>query len=124
MTAAKAKSAAAKRTAAQAAPFQLGTRTAEAEREREPLFSIDDQVYTMPVAVPAGDAISLATLLRVQPDEDAKGCTLVRHLCGQDALRALLGDSTMSRNEWKAIVRVLTERAFGPPEEEDEAEGN
>jgi len=105
------------------APVQLGRRTADAARE--PLFSVGDQVYTMPATVPTGDAIMLAARLRLQPDEDAKGVALVLNLCGGDALAALMGDSTMTRAEWKTIVRILTERAFGPAErrKEDE-EGN
>lgn len=104
------------------APVQLKSRPTAVKRE--PVFAIDDVVYTAPTVVPAGDAIMLAGLLRLQPDEDAKGVALVRNLCGNDALAALMGDSTMTRGEWSAIVQILTQKVFGRAEEEEEAEGN
>ena len=104
------------------APVQLKKRTKEAARE--PLFSVDDVEYTMPKVVPLGDSLALARVLRVQPDEDSKGIELVRYLCGQEALTALLADSTMTRTEWGAIVAILTEKAFGPAEAQEDDEGN
>lgn len=101
------------------APVQLKSRAKE--QPREPLFSVDDVEYTMPVVVELGDALSLAALLRVQPDEDAKGMLLVRELCGRQALNALLADSTMTRGEWNTVINILMEKAFGPPEPEDDA---
>jgi len=105
-----------------AAPVQLKKRQKDAPRE--PLFSVDDQVYTMPSVVELGDSIALAALLRFQPDEDAKGVLLVNELCGQDAVNALLADSTMTRGEWETVVKVLTEKAFGPTERTADDEGN
>jgi hypothetical protein len=105
-----------------AAPVQLKKRATEAARE--PLFSIDDVEYTMPKVVPLGDSLALARVLRVQPDEDSKGIELVRHLCGQQALAALLADSTMTRTEWGAIVAILTEKVFGKLEAPEDDEGN
>lgn len=104
-----------------AAPVQLKKRPQAAPREL--LFSVDDVDYTMPATVELGDSLSLATLLRVQPDEDAKGMLLVRELCGRQALNALLADSTMTRGEWTTIIKILTEKVFGPVEQEDD-EGN
>jgi hypothetical protein len=106
--------------AVSSAPVQLKSRPKE-QAAREPLFSIDDIEYTMPVVVELGDSISLAQLLRFQPTEDTKGVELVRHLCGQQALNALMGDATMTRAEWQRIVAILKERAFGPEEAEDES---
>ncbi len=108
--------------AASSAPIQLKSRPKRPLRE--PLFSIDDVEYTMPVTVELGESIMLAALLRRQPDEDAKGVELVRYLCGPIALNALMGDATMTRTEWEQIVAVLSDRAFGAAEQEDEAEGN
>jgi hypothetical protein len=116
------RTAAATRKTAPSAPVQLKKRPTQAKRE--PLFSIDDEIYTVPAVVPAGDAIMLTATLRLQPDEDAKGIMLVRTLCGNQALAALMGDSTMTRGEWRAIVAILTEKVFGPAEKEDEDEGN
>ncbi len=104
------------------APVQLKKRQNEAPRE--PLFSIDEVEYTMPTVVPLGDSLALARVLRVQPDEDSKGIELVRYLCGQEALTALLADSTMTRAEWDTIIAILTEKAFGPAEAQEENEGN
>jgi hypothetical protein len=122
VTARTAKSATPTRATVKRAPVQLKSRPKT--DKREPLFSIDDVVYTMPAVVRTGDAILLAGLLRMQADEDAKGLTLVRNLCGSEAAAALLSDSTMSRGEWQAIVAILTERVFGNPETEEEGEGN
>lgn len=108
-------------SATSAAPIQLKSRPKTVARE--PLFAIDGVDYTMPVTVTLGDSISLQTLLRIQPDEDAKRILLVRELCGKDAINALLADATMTKEEWKQIGDILTERALGPLEEE-EAEGN
>jgi hypothetical protein len=113
---------AAKPKAKSSAPVQLKKRSSAPARE--PLFSIDDVEYTMPAVVELGDSIAFARLLRVQPDEDSKGVELVRHLCGQQALNALLGDSTMTRAEWRRIVELLKERAFGPEEQREGDEGN
>jgi hypothetical protein len=104
------------------APVQLKKRSAVAPREA--LFSVDDVEYTMPASVPLGDALTLTTLLRVQPDEDAKRMLLVRELCGSHALHALLGDATMTRAEWDTIGKILTEKVFGPLEAEVDGEGN
>lgn len=104
------------------APVQLKKRPKEAARE--PLFSVDGVDYTMPVTVELGTSIALAALLRIEPDEDAKRIMLVRELCGPPALAALLGDSTMTRAEWDTIGRILTERAFGAAEREEDEEGN
>lgn len=104
-----------------AAPVQLKKRPKNAARE--PLFSIDDVVFTMPAVVDLGTSLYLTPLLRVQQDEDAKGLLLVRELCGQQALAALLADSTMTRGEWNTIIKILTEKVFGPVESEDE-QGN
>ncbi len=90
------------------APVQLKKR--KQESPREPLFSVDDVDYTMPVEVELGDALRLSTLLRIQPDEDSKGMLLVRELCGAKAFNALMGDSTMTRGEWRTITHVLAEK--------------
>jgi hypothetical protein len=104
------------------APVQLKSRPKTPPREL--LFSIDDVDYTMPAVVELGDSIALAATMRILPDEDAKGIHLVRELCGRDAITALLADATMTRGEWQTIVRILTEKAFGPLEQEAQAEGN
>lgn len=114
---------AAKPRARSSAPVQLKGRRKNAPREL--LFAIDDVEYTMPVTVELGDSLSLAAILRLQPTEDAKRMTLVRQLCGPQALAALLDDATMTRAEWERLGEILSERAFGPPEQrEDEAQGN
>lgn len=116
--------AAAKPKAAKAsgAPVQLKKRR---DAPREPLFAVDGVEYTMPVVVELGTSLALGRLLRLQPDEDSKGIELVRYLCGPQALSVLLDDATMTRTDWRRIVEILTERAFGPIEQrEDEREGN
>lgn len=108
---------------ASAAPVQLKKRSATVARE--PLFAIDDVEYTMPAVVEFGDALRLGAVLRLQVDENAKGMTLVRNLCGDKALEALLGDATMTRAEWMRIVGILTDKVFGPAEaREDDGQGN
>lgn len=100
-------------------PMRLERRAQPHEVDRVVLFSIDDADFTMPALVETGDAIKWRTLVATQRGEDLKGVLLLRLLCGDAAVAALLDDATMTREQWAQLRQKMTAHAFGDPEEDE-----
>lgn len=91
-----------------------------AEAEREPLFSIDDQEYTIPVEGAVPPALGLAALERAR----AEGVVVaeawaMEMLIGAAGWRALRSCVDITQEQMRAIMRIIRERALGPVEQEE-----
>lgn len=97
------------------APLAFARRDRDAEQaaERIPLFEIDGTEYTIPAVVPTGDALALLAVASGLPDEARRGMYLVRELAGPDALAALLGEAEITEADWRRLLELLAQHAFG-----------
>jgi hypothetical protein len=93
------------------------------EAEREAVFSIGDKVHTMlahPSPTIAATAADLA--YRRGGTDQAYGLAAVyvmREMLGESSYRALLNAKRLTKDQYKAIIKTVTERAYGVLEEED-----
>jgi hypothetical protein len=84
--------------------------------KREPLFSIDDREYTIPVEVPGN--ITLQALERVRQDgEGPTTAWLLELMLGDDGYRALRECSSVSRQNLAAIGAVVSAKVLGDLED-------
>lgn len=97
------------------APLAFARRDRDAEQgaERIPLFEIDGTEYTIPAVVPTGDALALLAVASGLPDEARRGMYLVRELAGPDALATLLGEAEITEADWRRLLELLAQHAFG-----------
>jgi hypothetical protein len=89
----------------------------EAPPEREPLFSIGDEVYTMLKDPP----LTLAMQARNVGYERGEGYAeifLMREMLGEDAYRALLANRSLKGPQLQAITARVSKRLFGVLERE------
>lgn len=85
--------------------------------DREPLFSIDDQEYTVPRAIPTN--VGLKAMRKVAELGEIAGTQwLMVYLLGQEAWDALEGCLDLTRADLLAIQVVVRDKAFGSLEEE------
>jgi hypothetical protein len=95
----------------------------EGEPEREAVFSIGDDVFTMladPPASIAAKALDLA--YRRGGTDQALGMAsvfIMREMLGNAAYQALLNAKRLTRPQYLAIVDRVTGRAYGAMEDED-----
>jgi hypothetical protein len=82
--------------------------------DREPLFSIDDVQYTIPVAVPP--ALGLEAIERSRAMGAGADAWLAELMLGADGWKALRTCPDVDEDQMATILRVLRERALGPLE--------
>lgn len=92
------------------------------ESEREPLFSIDDATYTVPVEVPPYIALQAMERTRME-GEVAASAWLLERLIGGDAYRALITCKYIQRTDILAIQEVVRKKVFGALEDSEEGKG-
>jgi hypothetical protein len=97
-------------------PLRFGKRATD--EERIVLFEIDGTPYTMPAVVDTGTALTLEIQLLGVETERRKALFLIQQLCGMDAYRALVNDSTFTIGDLLKLGQILAEHAFGSLEEE------
>jgi hypothetical protein len=84
-----------------------------AEPAQVPAFEIDGEIFTMPERVEATDALALTGALNTVPTEGGKLLVLVRELCGNAALKALLEDASVTVEQLTDLKRFLSDHALG-----------
>lgn len=84
---------------------------------REPIFTIDGQEYTIPVEIPARISL-MATRRLAELGEVAGGVWLMTFLLGQDGWDALEKCPDVTPADLKAIQAVIRQKTFGAMEEE------
>jgi hypothetical protein len=90
------------------------------EAEREPLFSIDDVEYTIPVegAVPPALGLESLEVARVNGQPHAEAW-LAEMLLGSAGWRALRTCPDIEMGQMQAIMRIMRDRAMGALEIEE-----
>lgn len=91
------------------------TTKAPADRQMVDLFSIDGQVYQMPVQVGANIALGYMKLVRTHGQEAAMGWALERVL-GEDAYNALMTCDEVEPEDLEAIMKAVLENVMGAVE--------
>jgi hypothetical protein len=85
------------------------------ERQAVDLFSIDGQVYQMPVKVGANIALGYMKLVRTHGQEAAMGWALEKVL-GTDAYDALMACDDVEAEDLEAIMKAVHENVMGAVE--------
>lgn len=94
-----------------------GTKAGSWRDDREPLFSIGGQEYTIPRVVPTN--VGLKAMRQVADLGEVAGTHwLLVYLLGQDAWDALEGCEDLTREDLQAIQVVVRQKAFGDQEAE------
>ena len=87
------------------------------KQDREPLFSIDGQAYTIPRNVPT--RVGLKALRETaQLGEVAASYHVMVLMLGQDGYNALEGCPDLSKGDLEKIQTIIRKRVFGDLEEE------
>lgn len=89
---------------------------AMAEAEREPLFSIDEVEYTIPVEGGVPPAFGLEALQRFREGGVGADAWLAEAMLGAAGWRALRGCPDVDEGQMVAILQVIRDRALGPLE--------
>jgi hypothetical protein len=85
------------------------------EREMVDLFSIDGQVYQMPVRVGAGIALGYMKLVRTHGQEAAMGWAMEKVL-GTEAYDALINCDELEPADLEAVMSVVHDNVMGAVE--------
>lgn len=85
--------------------------------EVKDLFSIDGQVYTMPVEVSASVALQMLHIARTEGQEAAISWTM-EEVLGTEAYDALRKCRALKSHQLQAVIKVVTETVMGAMEEE------
>jgi hypothetical protein len=85
------------------------------ERQAVDLFSIDGQVYQMPVKVGANIALGYMKLVRTHGQEAAMGWALEKVL-GEDAYNALMECDDVEPEDLEAIMKAVHDNVMGAVE--------
>ncbi|HET9384507.1 MAG TPA: hypothetical protein VFO67_05120 [Gemmatimonadales bacterium] len=80
--------------------------------EREPLFSIDGKVYSMPKKIPAGVALRALEEVAAR-GEIAGAAVLFKEVVGPDAYEALRDCKGIDEDGFAAILRIVQDKAMG-----------
>jgi hypothetical protein len=86
--------------------------------KREPLFSIDDREYTIPVEVPGNISLQAIEVVRQQGDTAATGW-LMELMLGADGYRALRKCPAVDRAQIKRIGAIIRDKVLGDLEDEE-----
>lgn len=97
--------------------IKITTSTDSAPEPREPLFSIDDTEYTVPVEVRATMALEAMERTRTQ-GEPAATAWLMAELLGEEGWRALRTSRAVSKADLRTIMEICRQKVFGVLEEE------
>lgn len=97
--------------------IRIDTAAAPISEEREPIFSIDNREYTIPVEVPGSLALAAMEEVR-QKGEIAASAWCMETLLGTQGYKALLSCQEVTKAQVLAIQEICRERVFGAVEEE------
>lgn len=91
--------------------------TQTVSEEREALFAIDGEEYTIPVEVPP--AMGLEAMERTRTEGEA-GATawIMRELLGDAGWKALRACKQINKSQMSAILSICRDRVFGGMEDE------
>jgi hypothetical protein len=93
-----------------------------AEKDRIPLFELDDKEYSMPGEVKPYVAIRYLWMIRQDGPEYA-AAWLMEEMMGTEGFEALAGYEDLKRQDFKAIMNRIREHAMGLIED-DEGKAN
>lgn len=96
--------------------------------EREPLFYIDGIEYTIPVKPPAHIGIEASKMVVEGDGSTRTGMDaeefVMRKMLGSDEYDALIACEQVSLEDYKHLLTIVTDRAMGRAETEDEPAPN
>lgn len=85
--------------------------------EREPIFTIGDQEYTVPVKVPPAVGLKLTDRVAVMGEAEAMRWIMVEML-GPEGWKALRDCADLEPEDLTAIQEVIRRKVFGDTESE------
>ena len=106
-------------------PLRFSTATPP---EREPLFYIDGTEYTIPVKPPAHIGIEASKMVVEGDGSTRTGMEaeefVMREMLGEEGFAALIACEHVSLDDYKHLLGIVTDRAMGRGEAEDEPAPN
>ena len=87
------------------------------EVEREPLFSLDGETYTIPKTIPPHEFMAYLRDLRDGLGTETAQAKLLNRLIGRKAVDALAECKTLRPEDLKALMKVVSSKAADAQEE-------